>query len=77
MLHKIYNALFCSILKPLIQHYLRKRAQKNPDYLQDWAERFGEPYPNPIQNAIWIHAVSVGETRAAQPLIIELKKIFS
>lgn len=76
MLHKIYNALFCSILKPLIQHYLCKRAQKNPDYLQDWAERFGEPYPNPIQNAIWIHAVSVGETRAAQPLIIELQKYF-
>lgn len=69
--------MFCrTVAKPLIQQYLRKRARKNPEYAKNWSERFGEPYHNPVQNAIWIHAVSVGETRAAEPLIIELKKYF-
>lgn len=76
MLHKIYNGFFCTIAKPLIQYYLRKRARNNPEYLHDRAERFGQPYPNPMQDAIWIHAVSVGEVRAAQPLITALQTYF-
>ena len=33
------------------------------------AERFGRYSDHPSTPLIWIHAVSVGETRAAQPLI--------
>lgn len=67
----IYHILL-RLLTPLIPFYLRKRAQRNPEYLQYWNERFGKPYTNPVQQAIWIHAVSVGETRAAAPLIAQL-----
>lgn len=59
-----------------IRYYLRKRAHKNPAYLEYWHERFGQPYCNPVRNAIWIHAVSVGETRAAEPLITALQHYF-
>ncbi len=75
LLTTLYNALW-RIAPPLIRHYLRKRARKNPSYLEHWNERFGEPHPNPMQQPIWIHAVSVGETRAAQPLIAELQRRF-
>ena len=75
LLTTLYNALW-RIAPPLIRHYLRKRARKNPAYLEHWNERFGEPHPNPVQQPIWIHAVSVGETRAAQPLIAELQRRF-
>nr|WP_314228113.1 lipid IV(A) 3-deoxy-D-manno-octulosonic acid transferase [uncultured Kingella sp.] len=75
LLPALYNALW-RIAPPLIRHYLRKRTRKNPAYLEHWNERFGEPLPNPVQQPIWIHAVSVGETRAAQPLIAELQRRF-
>lgn len=71
----LYSALW-RVAPPIIRHYLRKRARKNPDYLLHWDERFGAAYPNPVQNAIWIHAVSVGETRSAQPLIAALQQHF-
>jgi len=44
------------------------RGRKDPGYRQAIAERFG--FSQGIRpRAIWVHAVSVGETRAAQPLI--------
>lgn len=73
ILHRIYNFLW-TIAPPILRYYLRKRAKKNADYSLYWSERFGVPYDNPVKNAIWIHAVSVGETRAALPLINELQK---
>ncbi len=60
----------------LIRYYLKHRAKKSPAYLLHWDERFGKQYPNAIKHCIWIHAVSVGETRAAEPLIHELQKQF-
>ena len=75
LLTTLYNALW-RIAPPLIRRYLRQRARKNPAYLEHWNERFGEPHPSPMQQPIWIHAVSVGETRAAQPLIAELQRRF-
>ncbi|MCS4533964.1 lipid IV(A) 3-deoxy-D-manno-octulosonic acid transferase [Neisseria montereyensis] len=59
-----------------IRRYLRKRGEKAPAYLEHWPERFGGVFPNPVQQPIWVHAVSVGETRAAQPLIRELRYHF-
>jgi 3-deoxy-D-manno-octulosonic-acid transferase len=44
------------------------RGRKDPGYRQSIAERFGFGL-HLRPGAIWIHAVSVGETRAAQPLI--------
>lgn len=59
-----------------IRRYLRRRARKAPAYLAHWGERFGEPMEAPVTGALWIHAVSVGETRAAQPLIQALRLHF-
>ncbi len=59
-----------------IRRYLRRRAQKSAAYLEHWGERFGEPMVEPVQGALWIHAVSVGETRAAQPLLQALRRHF-
>lgn len=53
------------------------RARKQPGYLLHWRERFGF-YSRPLgaRDIIWIHAVSVGETRAAAPLIASLQTRF-
>jgi 3-deoxy-D-manno-octulosonic-acid transferase len=56
------------VLLPIVLLRLWWRGHKDPGYRQSIAERFG--FGLRIRpGAIWIHAVSVGETRAAQPLI--------
>ena len=56
------------VLLPVVLLRLWWRGRKDPGYRQSIAERFG--FGLHIRpGAIWIHAVSVGETRAAQPLI--------
>jgi 3-deoxy-D-manno-octulosonic-acid transferase len=56
------------VLLPVVLLRLWWRGRKDPGYRQLIAERFG--FGLHIRpGAIWIHAVSVGETRAAQPLI--------
>lgn len=57
---------------PVARCYLRKRAKKQPAYLEHWDERFGQaPYPSPRPDhpRLWVHAVSLGETVAAQPIV--------
>jgi 3-deoxy-D-manno-octulosonic-acid transferase len=46
-----------------------------PDYRKRVSERFGF-YPKQLQESIWVHAVSVGETIAAIPLIKALKNSY-
>ncbi|AUX85925.1 3-deoxy-D-manno-octulosonic acid transferase [Acinetobacter tandoii] len=63
-----YNAAL-AMIKPLYQWRIKKRAQDERAYQQECLERFG-PFQTPKnRNALWFHAVSVGETNAAQPLI--------
>ena len=45
------------------------RARKQPEYLQHWCERYGFYEEQPQKPIIWLHCVSVGETRAAAPLV--------
>ena len=55
---------------PLTRLYLRKRARRQPAYLEHWDERYGAcTYPAPVRPRLWLHAVSVGETNAARALI--------
>ncbi|MFH6974429.1 lipid IV(A) 3-deoxy-D-manno-octulosonic acid transferase [Neisseria sp. 23W00296] len=75
LLSFLYRILW-RIAPPLIRRYLRRRARKNPAYLEHWGERFGVPHPAPVRNPIWLHAVSVGETRAAAPLLAALRRRF-
>ncbi|MGN2390409.1 lipid IV(A) 3-deoxy-D-manno-octulosonic acid transferase [Pelomicrobium sp. G1] len=57
---------------PLIPLRLAWRARRQPAYLDHVAERFGRYGDVPRRPVIWIHAVSVGETRAAAPLVERL-----
>lgn len=75
MLQWFYQFLWL-IAPPLVRRYLNKRARLSPAYAEHWNERFGKPLPNAVNGAIWIHAVSVGETRAAMPLVRALQQHF-
>lgn len=56
------------ICLPLVLLYLWHRGRKEPLYRQHFGERFGFGPAVPA-GAIWVHAVSLGEMRAARPLI--------
>ena len=65
---RFFYSLTFYLATPLILLRLLWRARKQPAYLQHLGERFGFYGSKPKQPLIWVHAVSVGETRAAQPL---------
>lgn len=76
----IYSVLLYLIL-PLVPLKLWWRGIKQPAYLKHWDERFGF-YSTPVnkslnKHTIWLHCVSVGETRAAEPLIKALQQQFT
>jgi len=56
---------------PIALLYLLWRSRLQPEYRAHLAERFGwfGYRPGSDKPLIWVHAVSVGETRAAEPLI--------
>ncbi len=60
------------LLAPFVLVRLWWRGRKNPRYRKRVAERFGFISPLSKRSRIWLHAVSVGETMAAAPLIEEL-----
>ena len=65
----VYQLLW-HLLLPLAFMRLAWRTRHSIEYLHHFAERLGFAYGKfNVQGSIWIHAVSVGETRAAQPLI--------
>ncbi len=58
---------------PFVLLRLAWRSGRQPGYLEKVGERFGSYPPAQPGPCIWIHAVSVGETRAAAPLVDELQ----
>jgi 3-deoxy-D-manno-octulosonic-acid transferase len=69
----IYSVVFY-LLTPVILLRLLYRAIKAPAYAGRWLERFGfVTSPESSKKTIWLHAVSVGETLAAVPLIKALQ----
>ena len=68
---KLYSLLL-PLLIPVVILHLLLRGLKNPDYFKRWGERFGFNNIHPDSPVIWVHAVSVGEARAAVPLIKEM-----
>ncbi|MBI4189876.1 MAG: lipid IV(A) 3-deoxy-D-manno-octulosonic acid transferase [Betaproteobacteria bacterium] len=68
-----YTLLLYALLPRALLH-LWWRARRQPAYLEHVAERFGRYDIAAGQPLIWVHAVSVGETRAAEPLIDALQR---
>jgi 3-deoxy-D-manno-octulosonic-acid transferase len=66
-------SLLIFLLLPFAWLRLHWRARKEPGYVQHVGERFGRYGFNASRPVIWVHAVSVGETRAAAPLITALQ----
>ena len=68
-----FYSLVMSGFQPLLRHKLRRRGVAEPGYLQHVDERFGL-YPQRSEGGhVWIHAVSLGETRAAAILLEQLR----
>jgi 3-deoxy-D-manno-octulosonic-acid transferase len=68
----VYSALLY-MLSPLVPLYLLWRARRQPEYACAWGERFawcyGQAQRSSAPRRVWLHAVSLGETRAAKPLV--------
>jgi len=74
----LYTLVWWLALPPVLLR-LWWRGRKEPGYRRHIGERLGV-YPHPIiknRPIIWVHAVSVGETRAAEPLITALLDEYS
>lgn len=66
---RLLYSLLLYLSVPLVLAKLALRGRKAPGYWQRWGERFGF-YDKPLPGRrLWLHAVSVGETQAALPLI--------
>lgn len=65
--------LLVYLLLPYAALHLLWRGRRQPDYLRHWGERFGFYRAPPTKPVIWLHTVSVGETRAAAPLVKALQ----
>jgi 3-deoxy-D-manno-octulosonic-acid transferase len=76
---RLYEAL-CTVLIPLIWLRAYFRSQTEPLYATNISERFGfysetTPPPN-TDSVLWIHSVSLGETRSAEILLGQLRTVF-
>lgn len=71
----LYTLLFHLGL-PLVALRLYLRARKAPAYGQRIGERFAFKLPAMRQGGIWVHAVSVGESIAAAPMVRALLKAY-
>ncbi|MHB8668180.1 MAG: 3-deoxy-D-manno-octulosonic acid transferase, partial [Burkholderiales bacterium] len=69
MIWRVGYRLLLWLLFPWALAHLWWRGRRQPGYRRHLAERFGWYRVRPARPVIWLHAVSVGETRAAEPLV--------
>lgn len=62
------------LLLPYALFHLWWRSRKQPEYRQHVGERFGRYTARSSKPVIWLHTVSVGETRAAATLVRSLRE---
>ncbi len=70
---RVYTGLLYLLL-PLVLLRLLWRSLRAPAYRERLGERFGFFEGAPLPGGIWIHAVSVGEVQAIEPLVRHLQK---
>lgn len=75
LLRFIYSILV-ALLIPFVLLRLLWKSRKIVGYRQRIFERFGFFTPPPQQGGLWLHAVSVGESVAAIPIIRQFQKQF-
>lgn len=71
-------SLLVWLVQPLLQRKLHRRAQAEPEYGVAIPERWGYYGDLPASTSgapmtVWVHAVSLGETRAAAVLVAQLR----
>ncbi len=71
---RIFYTLGLWLLLPYVLLHLLWRARKQPEYLQHIGERFGFYTVRSDKPVLWLHTVSVGETRAAATLVQRLRE---
>ena len=69
----LYDILF-HIVFVVLSPYLAFKVMTRPAYRDAFFERFGFIGYTPSHPSVWIHAVSVGETRAVLPLVRLIKE---
>lgn len=62
------------LITPLVPLRLIWRGLRAPAYLRRWPERFGWFRAPELRDPVWIHAVSVGEVHAAEPMVRRLRE---
>ncbi len=67
----IFYRLIWYIFFPFAYLYVLGRSLKEPGYAKNFSERL-VLYNSKFRNAIWLHAVSLGEFRAARPIFFKL-----
>ncbi|MHB9117856.1 MAG: lipid IV(A) 3-deoxy-D-manno-octulosonic acid transferase [Burkholderiales bacterium] len=77
-MNRFFYTLLLHLALPLVLLRLLWRGRRQPEYLRHAGERFGcyPKLPSPQAGEgkiIWLHAVSLGETRAAAPLVQALQ----
>lgn len=69
VISRLVYSVFFYLGMPLVWLRLLWRSRSQPGYLSHFGERHGFYPSRPDRPLLWLHAVSVGETRAATPLI--------
>ncbi len=79
MLEVVLRWLYSAIVwaaQPLLRRKLSRRGRSEPGYLEAVEERFGHYHGSAgAQGWLWVHAVSLGETRAAALLLARLRAL--
>lgn len=73
---RLLYTLAVFLLLPVALLYLLLRSRQQPGQFKHLAERFGFYPAGGGSPLIWVHAVSIGETRAAEPLVRGLRARF-
>ncbi|BAO43073.1 lipid IV(A) 3-deoxy-D-manno-octulosonic acid transferase [Thiolapillus brandeum] len=71
---RMLYTLVLYLMLPGVLLRLLWRSLRVPAYRERWKERFGRPEIGAPSGGVWIHAVSVGEVQAIEPLVRHLRE---